>query len=234
MNAERYKDALNWLVDLYQDDFRKSSGTPALGHPLGVMELTMGAGGDEDTCIAALFHDFGEDKGGEEILQEIECRFGARVARIVRDCSDTLPTGVDSKEPWIVRKVEHIRHIAHLEADSCLVLTADTLHNTRDHLRGVTQNGDTWWDNFRSNVYIDRERTRDIGQASTLWYLDLKSMALNNRAHDFDFAPLCVITGELKEVVYSLFVNTQPNIKICDEVYDYVCSTYNLRRKTDG
>ena len=229
MNVERYKDAFNWLIDLYQDDFRKSSGAPALGHPLGVMEMVMGAGGDEDTCIAALFHDFGEDKGGEEMLQEIERRFGARVARIVRECSDTLPTGYDSKEPWVVRKVEHIRHISHLDADTCLVLTADTLHNTRDHLRGVSRYGDTWWDNFRSNVYIDRDRTREIGKASTLWYLDMKSMALDYRAADLGIQSLSDITSELREVVHSLFVNTLPDRQICDELYDYVSSAYDLR-----
>jgi (p)ppGpp synthase/HD superfamily hydrolase len=179
MNTQRFSSALTWLVDLYDGDVRKSSGAPAIHHPLGVCDLVMGAGGDEDTSIAALFHDFGEDKGGVSMLDEIEQRFGARVARIVRDCSDTLPSDGEDKEPWVMRKVEHIKHIQHLESDSRLVLAADTLHNTRDHIRGIRVNGDAWWDNFRANVYIDRERTPEIGVASTLWYLNSKHKALS-------------------------------------------------------
>lgn len=178
MNTVRFSEALTWLVDLYDGDVRKSSGAPAIHHPLGVCELVMGAGGDEDTAIAALFHDFGEDKGGVSMLDEIEQRFGARVARIVDDCSDTLPSDGEDKEPWVMRKVEHIRHIKSIEDDSRMVLAADTLHNTRDHLRGFRANGMEWWKNFRANVYTDRDLTPEITAASTLWYLNAKSMAL--------------------------------------------------------
>lgn len=178
MNTVRFAEALTWLVDLYDGDVRKSSGAPAIHHPLGVCELVMGAGGDEDTAIAALFHDFGEDKGGVSMLDEIEQRFGARVARIVKDCSDTLPSDGEDKEPWVMRKVEHIRHIKSIEDDSRMVLAADTLHNTRDHLRGFRANGMEWWKNFRANVYVDRDLTPEITAASTLWYLTAKSFAL--------------------------------------------------------
>ena len=178
MNTVRFAEALTWLVDLYDGDVRKSSGAPAIHHPLGVCELVMGAGGDEDTAIAALFHDFGEDKGGVSMLDEIEQRFGARVARIVKDCSDTLPSDGEDKEPWVMRKVEHIRHIKSIEDDSRMVLAADTLHNTRDHIRGFRVNGMDWWKNFRANVYVDRDLTPEITAASTLWYLTAKSIAL--------------------------------------------------------
>lgn len=227
MNAPRYKEALDWLVDLYQDDVRKSSGCPAIGHPLGVMDLVMGVGGDEDTCIAALFHDFGEDKGGEEMLQEIERRFGARVARIVRDCSDTLPNSYNVKEPWVDRKVEHIRHISHLDADSCIVLCADTLHNTRDHTRGFIKNGDNWWTNFRSNVYTDRERTTGIGVASTMWYLEQKSTALAKRSDYLDSAPLKTIAEELELGVFQLFLLcNKAYMSNIEEIYEYMYNTY--------
>lgn len=192
MNTQRFSEALSWLVDLYDGDVRKSSGAPAIHHPLGVCDLAMGAGGDEDTAIAALFHDFGEDKGGVNMLDEIEQRFGARVARIVKDCSDTLPSDGEDKEPWIERKVAHIKHIQHLESDSRIVLAADTLHNTRDHTRGIRVNGDAWWDNFRANVYVDRERTPEIGVASTMWYLDSKYKALSRASkNDIPASLLC-------------------------------------------
>lgn len=227
MNAARYKEALCWLVDLYQDDVRKSSGCPAIGHPLGVMDLVMGVGGDEDTCIAALFHDFGEDKGGEEMLQEIERRFGARVARIVRDCSDTLPNSYTEKEPWVDRKVAHIRHISHLDVDSCIVLAADTLHNTRDHTRGFLQASDNWWTNFRSNIYTDIERTNSIGAASTLWYLDTKGFVLKKRSEEVDSLPLKTIAHELEEDIWQLSQLCMPlYADYIDEAYEYMYKTY--------
>lgn len=181
MNSKRFSSALEWCVSEYKDDLRKSSGSPSVHHPLGVCDLVMGAGGDEDTSIASLFHDFAEDKGGEEMLARIARDYGDRVARIVRDCSDTIPSDYTMKESWVDRKVAHIRHIQNFESDSCLVLTADTLHNARDHVRGVRTYGDEWWSNFRANVYLDKEITKDICAASTLWYLENKAGALLNR-----------------------------------------------------
>lgn len=230
MNTQRFSEALTWLVDLYDGDVRKSSGAPAIHHPLGVCDLVMGAGGDEDTSIAALFHDFGEDKGGVSMLDEIEQRFGARVARIVRDCSDTLPSDGDDKEPWIGRKVEHIKHIQHLESDSRLVLAADTLHNTRDHMRGVRVMGESWWDNFRANVYLDRERTREIGCASTMWYLTSKSRGLiractKNGGHNPIYDELCCCVDDLFEEIrlcqYKLVIEFH-----LAEAKNYVKDTY--------
>jgi (p)ppGpp synthase/HD superfamily hydrolase len=227
MNESRYKEALNWLVELYKDDKRKSSGCPAIGHPLGVMELVMGSGADEDTCLAALFHDLGEDKGGEEMLQEIERRFGSRVSRIVRDCSDTLPDNYGSKEPWVIRKVNHISHIKGLEFDSCIVLAADTLHNTRDHHRGFLQHGDDWWTNFRSNVYTDVERTHAITAASTLWYLGNKADALYNRAKKSNFSSLSTIASELRVAVKLFGFECIPHYsEEVEKTYDYMLQAY--------
>jgi len=184
MNSDRFLAAFVWASQVYADDVRKSSGVPALHHPMGVCELVMGAGGDEDTCIAALFHDFAEDKGGEQMLSEIRAKFGDRVERIVRDCSDTLPSEYDAKEPWIVRKVAHIKHVSSLELDSCTVLAADTLHNTRNHIQGFRDMGEDWWKNFRANVYLDKEWTPEICALSTWWYLSRKASALYSKLNN--------------------------------------------------
>lgn len=210
MDSKRFSSALLWCVNEYKDDFRKSSGAPSLHHPLGVCDLVMGAGGDEDTAIAALFHDFAEDKGGEAILKKIRDEFGERVERIVRDCSDTIPSDYSMKEYWVDRKAAHILHIADLEEDSRLVLTADTLHNARDHVRGLRTSGDKWWLNFRANVFIDKELTPDICAASTLWYLENKTLALMQHTslanigirEIFEFDG--TILGDLIQVVQSI------------------------------
>ena len=179
MATSRFQDALIWAAEVYVDDKRKSSGAPAIHHPLGVCDLVMGAGGDEDTAIASLFHDFGEDKGGEAMLKVIERAYGERVVRIVRECSDILPTSYSLKPAWVGRKVQHIQHIKSCGDDSCLVLAADTLHNCRDHVRGFRENGMDWWKNFRANCYLDKPITEELCACSTHWYLSNKAAALN-------------------------------------------------------
>jgi (p)ppGpp synthase/HD superfamily hydrolase len=195
MNTERFSSALKWCVKEYEGDFRKSSGVPSIHHPLGVCDLVIGAGGDEDTAIAALFHDFAEDKGGEEILSKIRNEYGERVERIVRDCSDTIPVDYSKKESWVERKSHHLQRIENFEADSCLVLAADTLHNVRDYIRGW-RIGDSWWSKFRANIFSDRDITEDICIASTMWYLEHKTIALLHRDN------VDVING-LRELTHS-------------------------------
>jgi hypothetical protein len=152
---------------------------------MGVCDLVIGAGGDEDNAIGALFHDLAEDKGGEKILLEIRGCFNGRVERIVRDCSDTIPSDYTQKEPWVDRKVAHLQHIqSGMKSDSCCVLAADTLHNTRDHIRGFRANDMDWWNNFRATVYTDRQRTPEIGAASALWYIGHKYECLNFALRD--------------------------------------------------
>lgn len=196
MNSQRMSKAFTLLSELYQNDVRKGSGVYSMHHPLGVCDLVMGAGADEDTCIGALFHDVAEDKGGEEMLLKIREEFGEKVEQIVRDCSDTIPTDYSLKEPWMKRKVSHLLHIKNMSAESRLVLTADTLHNCRDHIRGFRANGKSWWNNFRANVYEDRELTPEIIASSVLWYLHAKyDCLLEASKESFSIAILC----ELKE-----------------------------------
>lgn len=71
---------------------------PYVAHHTAVASLAMEAGGDEDVAIAALLHDAAEDAGGEARLIDIGQRFGDRVQRIVRECSDCLVD--DPKPAW--------------------------------------------------------------------------------------------------------------------------------------
>ena len=76
-----------------------------------------------------------EDHGGEARLEEIKKKFGKRVARIVRECSDSLTADPAKKEKWSKRKkryVKHLRHHAH--DDALLVSCADKLYNARGDL----------------------------------------------------------------------------------------------------
>jgi (p)ppGpp synthase/HD superfamily hydrolase len=90
------------------------------------------ADGTETEAIAALLHDAAEDQGGEETLAEIREKFGANVANIVTECSDTFET---PKPPWRERKKTYIRHLSEASDRALLVSLADKLHNARAMLR---------------------------------------------------------------------------------------------------
>lgn len=92
-----YKQALAFAFDLHRTQERKGSGTPYVAHILGVSSMALEYGASENDAIAALLHDAAEDQGGEDILREIETRFGPAAAGVVRECTDAVE---DPKPPW--------------------------------------------------------------------------------------------------------------------------------------
>lgn len=129
-----------------------------------VSGLTLTAGADEDTAIAALLHDAIEDQGGDATLGRIREQFGDRIARIIEGCSDSFTDG--PKRPWRERKEAHIARVPHESPDVWMVLAADKLHNTRSILADYYHDGDAVWDVFSGR--------RD----GTLWYTHAMTDAL--------------------------------------------------------
>jgi hypothetical protein len=153
--SPRYVDALAFAARLHVTQRRKGSSTPYVSHLLAVSALVWEAGGDEDQAIAGLLHDAAEDRGGEPTLQQIRQRFGARVARIVEDCTDSWE---DPKPPWRDRKEAHLAHLRSAPLDSLLVVAADKLHNAEGTAHDVREEGPAVWDRFRG------------GRDGTIWY----------------------------------------------------------------
>ena len=52
--SERFNEALMLAASLHRDDVRKGTSIPYIAHLLGVCELVLSDGGDEDEAIAAL------------------------------------------------------------------------------------------------------------------------------------------------------------------------------------
>jgi len=151
----RFEDALAYTFRLHQKQFRKGTGVPYLAHLLAVTSLVLEDGGDEDQAIAALLHDGPEDQGGQQVLTEIETRFGERVGRIVEGCTDSLE---NPKPAWQSRKESYLQHLADAPQEVLQVSLADKLHNTRTILRDLRTNGDSVWKRFNG------------GKQGSLWY----------------------------------------------------------------
>ncbi len=164
--SSRFGDALVYAAELHAGQVRKGTEVAYISHPLAVCALVMEDGGDEDEAIAALLHDGPEDAGGEQTLAEIERRFGARVAGVVRECSDTFE---NPKPPWKQRKERYIAHLEHASDETLRVSLADKLHNVRAILRDHDAIGDQLWQRFNAN--------RD----ETVWYYSELSRIFSSR-----------------------------------------------------
>ena len=158
--SRRYAEAFAYASALHARQVRKGTNVPYLSHLMSVSALVLEDGGDEDEAIAGLLHDAVEDQGGRPTLEEIERRFGEKVARIVLACSDSE---TEPKPPWRERKERYVAHIRHAEADVRRVSSADKLHNARSILADYRVIGDL------SSIASRRARTRRSGTTVPSW-----------------------------------------------------------------
>jgi (p)ppGpp synthase/HD superfamily hydrolase len=129
----------------HHNQVRKGGDIPYVGHLLTVAGLVINDGGSEAQAVAALLHDAVEDAGGPATLKEIRANFGADVARIVDECSDT---DEEPKPPWRERKQNYINHLADVGEDTILVSVADKLDNARSMVRDYHTHGPSLWERF--------------------------------------------------------------------------------------
>ena len=87
--STRFDDAFRYAHEVHNDQTRKGTTAPYVGHLMGVASIVLDDGGTEDEAIAGLLHDAAEDHGGRPRLEDIRARFGDQVARIVEDCTDS-------------------------------------------------------------------------------------------------------------------------------------------------
>lgn len=138
--------AAAYTVAAFDGVVRKGSGAPYVTHLFAVSALVGEFGGDEEQMAAGLLHDLLEDIEGSSV-EDLEQRFGARVARLVLACSDTT---VRPKPPWQERKDRHLAHLREQSAEVRLVVAADKLHNATCLVYEIQQMGDAAFDCFNA------------------------------------------------------------------------------------
>jgi GTP pyrophosphokinase len=152
LHSQRLTDAFDYASSLHSDHTRKGIECPYLSHLLGVASYVLEYGGSEDAVIGALLHDAAEDKGGAATLTEIARRFGAHVAKIVEQCSDSIVAEGAPKAGWEERKRGYIASLRHKHADALLVTACDKLHNgsaiLSDHKESEATNSSPVWERF--------------------------------------------------------------------------------------
>ena len=152
--GKRFDAALLHALRLHRKQKRKGKDVPYAAHLLGTAGLVLDFGGDEAQAIAALLHDAAEDHGGRPRLAKIRKRFGADVARMVEDCTDTFEK---EKPEWRPRKEAYIASLPGKRARSLLVSAADKLDNARAIVADLRAHGVGTLNRFS-------------GKRDTLWY----------------------------------------------------------------
>jgi (p)ppGpp synthase/HD superfamily hydrolase len=181
--GKRFAEALAFATACHETQARKGNGVPYVTHVIAVASLVGEYGGDEDQAIAGLLHDVMEDAG--VTARALEERFGARVARIVEACTDTVE---HPKPPWRARKEAHVAHVRAASPDVKLVVAADKLHNLQTIGRDLRRPavGAAVWARFSAS----REQS--------LWYFGAMIDAL---AYGWDAEILGELRSELGRVV---------------------------------
>ena len=155
MLTSRYDEAFLYAHKLHRSQARKGTRIPYISHLMTVSAIVIEHGGNEDQVIAALLHDAPEDQGGEATLEQIRKLFGAPVAAIVHDCTDSW---TDPKPAWRPRKEAYLVKLPAKAPQSLLVSLADKTHNAEAILFDYRELGDQLWPRFNG------------GAEGTRWY----------------------------------------------------------------
>jgi (p)ppGpp synthase/HD superfamily hydrolase len=182
--GEKFSEALAYAAALHRTQTRKGGDIPYVGHLMSVSALVIEAGGSQTQAIAGLLHDAVEDQGGEPTLAEIRSRFGAAVATIVSECSDTdqIP-----KPPWRERKQQYIAHLQDASQDTVLVSLADKVDNARAIARDLRLHGDGLWQRFTvtdplQHLWYYRALLQAFERRSDSWLVDELRRAIDEIA----------------------------------------------------
>jgi len=139
-------DAVAFAAEKHRHQRRKDAeASPYINHPIALARTLAVEGHVEDVTVlvAAVLHDTLEDT--ETTVEEIERRFGAEVAGIVKEVTD------DKALPKEQRKELQVAHAPHLSPRAKLVKLADKISNLRDIQE--TPPGD--WLPDRKRAYFD-------------------------------------------------------------------------------
>lgn len=120
-------DAAAFAADRHRLQRRKDAdASPYINHPLALADILAREGGVEDAKViaAALLHDTVEDT--ETSIEELEVRFGKRVATIVAEVTD------DKSLPKEERKRLQVVKSSSKSSGAKLVKLADKTANLRD------------------------------------------------------------------------------------------------------
>lgn len=138
------EEAIIYSTVLYQGKVRKFKGIPYILHPMEVAQILSTITDDVEVITAGILHDIVEDTDGT--LEEIEKRFGKRVAMLVSSESEEKYPGEDPELTWKRRKEGSIRVLKNSRDVGVQMLwLADKLANIRSLAGIYSERGEEMW-----------------------------------------------------------------------------------------
>ena len=141
------EDAVEFAARKHAGKFRKGSKLPYIVHPMEAAAICASFTDDVEVLAAAVLHDVVEDAG--VTVDELEGKFGSRVAAIVAGESEDKREGLPPAQTWKVRKLEGIEHVRNADDIGVkMVCLGDKLSNIRSIQRNFEALGDEVWQRF--------------------------------------------------------------------------------------
>ena len=119
-------EVLKFATKAHGSQKRKYTGEPYIVHPIAVSEIVKTVSHTDEMVAAALLHDVVEDT--PVTIQEIETKFGSKVAELVGWLTDTSRPENGNRK---TRKSIDRLHSADAPAEAQTIKLADLIHNTK-------------------------------------------------------------------------------------------------------
>lgn len=144
---EPISKAICFAARAFDGMYRKGENTPAIFHSLETAMLARQMSDEPEVTVAAVLHDTVEDAG--VTLEEIETRFGCRVAELVASETEDKRPERPADETWRTRKEESIAFLRGTADRGVKILyLSDKLSNMRSLYRLREQLGNGMWSFF--------------------------------------------------------------------------------------
>lgn len=144
------EEAIIYATIMHQGKVRRFEDTPYILHPLEVAQILATLTDDEEIITAGILHDVVEDTDGT--LEEIEKRFGERVAFLVSTDSENEYPGEERLATWKQRKDESLLVLKNsTDIGVKMLWLADKLANIRTTAGMYSEYGAEVWKKFRQS-----------------------------------------------------------------------------------
>ena len=138
------EEAIIYATVMHQGKVRKFKGIPFILHALEVAQILSTMTEDQEIITAGILHDIVEDTDGT--LQEIEKRFGQRVALLVSSESEDEYPGEERSATWQRRKEGSLRVLqTSKDVGVKMLWLADKLANIRSLAQMYSERGEALW-----------------------------------------------------------------------------------------
>ncbi len=144
------EESIIYATIMHQGKRRKFKGNPFILHPLEVAQILSTMTDDQEVIAAGILHDIVEDTDGT--LEEIEKRFGKRVAYLVSSESEEEYPGESPNSSWQRRKEGALRVLKNSEDIGVRMLwLADKLANIRSIAGMYSEYGEAVWEKLHQS-----------------------------------------------------------------------------------